>query len=169
MVRRHGGRRIERSALTALVPVAILIPFWLIALAAIWLIVRLFADLAYWTIPIGWLAIGVILFIPTIQVNVLSLLLGARRLHTSEYDAIIPSWTTLIRTTGFAPDRFEIRIIDSDELNAFACGGRLVVVTTFALHRLTRHQLSGVLAHELSHHLGFHTVALTLSHWLSIP
>ncbi|PIE34723.1 MAG: hypothetical protein CSA55_00255, partial [Ilumatobacter coccineus] len=32
-----------------------------------------------------------------------------------------------------------------------------------------RHQLSGVLAHELSHHLGFHTVALTLSHWLSIP
>ena len=26
-----------------------------------------------------------------------------------------------------------------------------------------------MLAHELSHHLGFHTVALTLDHWLSLP
>jgi Zn-dependent protease with chaperone function len=37
------------------------------------------------------------------------------------------------------------------------------------LEELPRDELSGVLAHELSHHLGFHTVGLTLSQWLSIP
>ena len=26
-----------------------------------------------------------------------------------------------------------------------------------------------MLAHELSHHLGMHTVALTIRHWLSLP
>ena len=26
-----------------------------------------------------------------------------------------------------------------------------------------------MLAHELSHHLGLHTAALTLGHWLSLP
>ena len=45
-----------------------------------------------------------------------------------------------------------------DELNAFACGGHLVVVTTFAIDELPEHELAGVLAHELSHHLGMHTV-----------
>ena len=60
-------------------------------------------------------------------------------------------------------------MIDSDELNAFACGGHLVVVTSFAIEELTARELSGVLAHELSHHLGLHTAALTLGHWLSLP
>jgi len=43
------------------------------------------------------------------------------------------------------------------------------VVTTFAVTELTASQLRGVLAHELSHHLGLHTVAITLGHWLSVP
>ena len=63
----------------------------------------------------------------------------------------------------------EVAIYPGDELNAFACGGHLVVVTSFAIEELTARELSGVLAHELSHHLGLHTVALTLGHWLSLP
>ena len=62
-----------------------------------------------------------------------------------------------------------IRVVDSDEVNAFACGGHLVVVTTFAVSELSTEQLRGVLAHELSHHLGLHTVAITFGHWLSAP
>jgi len=39
-----------------------------------------------------------------------------------------------------------------------------------ALVRVLRHdELTGVLAHELSHHLGLHTVALTVQHWLTVP
>ena len=60
-------------------------------------------------------------------------------------------------------------MVDTDEVNTFACGGHLVVVTTFAVTELTASQLRGVLAHELSHHLGLHTVAITLGHWLSVP
>ena len=43
------------------------------------------------------------------------------------------------------------------------------MVTSYAIEALPRDELSGVLAHELSHHLGLHTVALTVGHWLSIP
>ena len=60
-------------------------------------------------------------------------------------------------------------MLPSDELNAYACGGHLVVVTSFAVAELPRRELAGVLAHELSHHLGLHTVALTIRHWLSLP
>lgn len=44
-----------------------------------------------------------------------------------------------------------------------------MVVTSFAIDELSARELSGVLAHELSHHLGLHTAALTLGHWLSLP
>jgi len=65
--------------------------------------------------------------------------------------------------------RYVLAVLPSHELNAFACGGHLVVVTSYAIEALPRDELSGVLAHELSHHLGLHTVALTVGHWLSIP
>ena len=60
-------------------------------------------------------------------------------------------------------------MLPSDELNAFACGGHLVVVTSWAVDDLDDSQLRGVLAHELSHHLGLHTVAITIGHWFSVP
>ena len=44
-----------------------------------------------------------------------------------------------------------------------------MVVTSFAVDELTTPELQGVLAHELSHHLGLHTVAITIGHWLSTP
>ena len=58
---------------------------------------------------------------------------------------------------------------DSSELNAYACGGHVVAVSTGALELLPDDELHGVLAHELGHHLGLHTVALTITHWLSLP
>jgi Zn-dependent protease with chaperone function len=62
-----------------------------------------------------------------------------------------------------------LTVLPADELNAYACGGHLVVVTTYAIETLPGDELAGVLAHELSHHLGLHTVALTVGHWLSVP
>ena len=44
--------------------------------------------------------------------------------------------------------RFVIAVLPIDELNAFACGGHLVVVTSYAIYTLPRDELSGVLAHE---------------------
>ena len=163
------GRHLERSALTALLPVVALVPFWLLAMVVIWLPVRLIVDIPIWVLPLVWLAAGSLLFIPSVQVAVLGPLFGARQPTDDEQAIIAPIWRDLAIAANLPSYRYAIRVIDSDELNAFACGGHLVVVTTFALEELTDRELSGVLAHELSHHLGFHTFALTVGHWLSLP
>jgi len=163
------SRQIERSAIVALVPVAALVPFWLVAMAVAWLPLRLIFGIQYWVVPAGWLVIGLLLFVPSVQVALLSPFLGARRPSSDELAVITPIWRDLAATAKQPQYRFVIRVIDSDELNAYACGGHLLIVTSFAIDELSQRELSGVLAHELSHHLGLHTVALTLAHWLSLP
>ena len=68
-----------------------------------------------------------------------------------------------------SPRRYVLAVVDENDINAYACGGHLVVVTSYAVRVLRHDELTGVLAHELSHHLGLHTVALTVQHWLSVP
>ena len=155
--------------MTALVPVVSLVPFWLLALAVVWLPVRLAADVPYWWFPAAWLAAGATLFLRPVQVAVLSPLFGARRPTPEELAVIGPIWRELAMRNGIPPERYVVRVLPSDDLNAFACGGHLVVVTSYAVAELPEDELAGVLAHELCHHLGFHTVALTAAHWLSLP
>jgi len=163
------GRHVDRSALTALLPVAALLPFWLLAMLVIWLPVRLVFAIPFWTVPVAWLVLGTLLFVPSVQVGLLSPLLGARRPTEDERTVITPIWRDLASAANLPQYRYSVRVIDSAELNAYACGGHLVIVTTFAIDELSAGELSGVLAHELSHHIGLHTVALTVGHWLSIP
>lgn len=162
-------RRIERSAITALLPVAAIGPFWLLATAIVWVPIRLFVDVPFWVVPTAWLGLGALLFVPSVQVAVLSRLFGARRPDDRELTVIAPIWRDLAARANLPQYRYSIRVIDSDDLNAFACGGHLLIVTSFALDHLTSRELAGVLAHELSHHLGWHTAALTVGHWLSLP
>lgn len=162
-------RQIERSALTALVPVVALVPFWLLAMAVLWFPLHLLFGVPYWIVPVVWLLLGTLLLAPSVQVAVFSPFLGARRPSVDELAVITPIWRELAARANQPQYRYVIRVIDSDELNAYACGGNLLVVTTFAIDELSPRQLSGVLAHELSHHLGLHTAALTLGHWLSLP
>lgn len=165
----NAGRRLERSALMALLPVIALAPFWLLAMVVLWIPTRVVVDVPFWVLPVGWLALGGLLMIPSVQVALLSPLFGARPPTAAESSVITPIWRDLTITAHLPADRYAIRVIDSGEVNAYACGGRLVVVTTYALDQLTPRELAGVLAHELSHHLGLHTVALTIGHWLSLP
>lgn len=163
------SHHLDRSALTSLLPVVALLPFWLLAMAVLWLPLWLLLGVPYWLVPAVWLLLGALLVVPSIQVAVLTRLLGARQPTAEELAVISPIWRDLAVIANLPQYRYVVRVIDSDELNAFACGGRLVVVTTFAIEQLTQRELSGVLAHELSHHLGLHTLALTLGHWLSLP
>ena len=162
-------RQIERSAVAALFPVVALVPFWLLALAALWLPLWLVADVPYWVLPVGWLIAGLALFVPSVEALVLSPVFGARKPTAEELAVITPIWRELAVAANLPQYRYTIRVIDSDELNAFACGGHLLIVTSFALDELSSRELAGVLAHELSHHLGLHTAALTIGHWLSLP
>jgi Zn-dependent protease with chaperone function len=163
------SREIEVSALTALLPVLALVPFWLLAMVVVWVPLRLILGLPYWVVPVAWLLIGLLLFVPRVQVAILSPLFGARQPTPEELAVITPIWRDLSVAANLPQYRYSIRVVDSDELNAYACGGHLVIVTTFAIDELSQQELAGVLAHELSHHLGLHTAALTLGHWLSLP
>ena len=162
-------RRVERSALSAFVPVVAMFPLTLLALGLFWLPLRLVTGMAFSWVLLAFALTGPPLFVRRFQVLVLTPVLGARRPTAAEEVAIAPLWTEIVRTTGLPDDHYVVRILPSDELNAFACGGHLVVVTSFAVEELTTGELQGVLAHELSHHLGLHTVAITIGHWLSMP
>jgi Zn-dependent protease with chaperone function len=150
-------------------PVLVIAPFCLLALFVIWLLLRLVWDIPFWWVAAGYLAAAVVMFIRPVQAGVLTPLLGARRPTDDEYDRIAPLWRRIARANDLPPERYTLRVLPSDELNAYACGGHLVVVTSFAVAELPQRELAGVLAHELSHHLGMHTVGLTIAHWLSLP
>ena len=166
---KRSSRHVDAAAVSAFGPAVVVLPFCLLALFLIWLLVRLAWDIPFWLFATGYCVAAVLLFVRPIQAIVLTPLFGARKPTRDELRIIAPHWRSLARMNDLPPDRYMLRVLPLDEVNAFACGGHLVVVTTFAIEELPEHELAGVLAHELSHHLGLHTVALTIRHWLSLP
>jgi Zn-dependent protease with chaperone function len=166
---RRSTRHVEAAAVSAFGPTLVILPFCLLALFLAWLLVRLAWDVPYWLFALGYCVAAVLLFVRPIQALVLTPLFGARRPSAYERRVIEPLWRRIARMNDLPSERYIIRVLPLDEVNAFACGGHLVVVTTFAIEELPENELAGVLAHELSHHLGMHTVALTVRHWWSLP
>ena len=162
-------RRVDSSAVSAFLPVVAVVPLWLLALLVVWLPLRVVWHITFVAFALGYLAAVLLLFLRPIQVMLLAPLLGARRPTRQERATLDAAWRSVLQANRLPSRRFVIAVLPVDELNAFACGGHLVVVTSYAIDTLPRDELSGVLAHELSHHLGSHTVALTVGHWLSLP
>ena len=146
-----------------------LVPVWLLATTVFWLAVRPFWQIPLWAFAGGYLVLGVLLFTRPVQRLVLTRLLGARRPTRREGVRLEAAWRDVAQANHVAPGRFLLAVLDEDDLNAFASGGHLLVVTSFAVEVLPHDELCGVLAHELAHHLGSHTVALTIGQWLSLP
>jgi len=144
-------------------------PFTLLALAVLWFPLGVLTDVPYWGVAVAFFVSGVVLFVRPFQAAVLTPVLGARLANPHEASRIAAAWTDIAAANSLPVDRYVLRVLPSEELNAFACGGHLMVVTSYAATELTEPQLRGVLAHELSHHLGMHTVAITVGHWLSAP
>jgi len=162
-------RNLDSSAVVALAPLVAVVPVWLLALLIVWLPLRLAWDVAYVELALGYLAAVVLLFWRPVQVWLLAPLLGARFPSRDQMARLAPAWRAVLQAADLPARRYVLAVLPSHELNAFACGGHLVVVTSYAIESLPRDELSGVLAHELSHHLGLHTVALTVMQWLSLP
>ena len=162
-------RHVESSAVTAILPAVAAIPVFLVALAVWWLPVRAVWDISYWWFLAAYLALGLVLLIRPIQVRLLATIAGARRPTPDERASLDTAWRSVLQANRLPRSRYAVAVLPADDINAFACGGHLVVVTSYALDTLPRDELAGVLAHELSHHLGLHTVALTISQWLSLP
>lgn len=146
-----------------------LLPAWAVTIAIIWWITSPLHDISYLVFAVVALLLGATLFIRPVQQFVLVRLLGARTPSREERDRLQRAWLIVAQASHVPASRFILAIADGDEVNAFACGGHLMVVSSYAVNELDHDELCGVLAHELSHHLGLHTVALTISQWLSLP
>jgi Zn-dependent protease with chaperone function len=166
---RPRGREVEVSAVTALAPLLAITPLWLIALLPVWLLARVWWDVSFPVIAVGHLAAGVLLFFRPVQAAVLGRLVGARPPTPDQWAILDGAWRSVLQVNRIPRSRYVLMVLPSNEINAYACGGHLVVVTSYAVETLPRDELSGVLAHELSHHLGLHTVALTITQWMSTP
>lgn len=162
-------RRIDGYAIAAIAPVVALIPAWLVAVGAFWWVTQLFVNVSFVVFAGVWFLLGGSLFLRPVQRLVLMRLLGARTPTRQENDSLQRAWHVVAQANHIPPGRFVLSVADSEDLNAFASGGHLVVVSSWAIANLSREDLSGVLAHELSHHLGMHTIALTVGQWLTIP
>ena len=162
-------RRIDGYAIAAIVPVIALVPAWLVAISTFWWVIVQFTYVSFPMYATVWFLLGGCLFLRPVQRIVLQRLLGARSPTRAERDSLQRAWQIVAQANHIPPGKFVLAVTDSDDLNAFASGGHLVVVSSWAISHLSQDDLCGVLAHELSHHLGMHTVALTVGQWLTIP
>lgn len=146
-----------------------LLPVWLLATALLWLPFKIYGEVSFVFFAVMLMLLGVVLFSRPVQRLVFARLMGARSPSPREDQLLQPAWRDVAQANHFSPQRFVLAVADGNDINAFACGGHLLVVSSYAIENLNGDQLSGVLAHELSHHMGGHTVALTVAQWMSLP
>ena len=161
--------RFEWSALTGVTAIIALLPAWLVTASVVWLPFGWWGKVNYWQFVGSLFSLFILLFSRPVQRFVLMRLLGARNPTAREQAILAESWQPIVQRNELQRRQFVLAVVDTESLNAFACGGHLVVVSSQAIEQLDSKQLSGVLAHELSHHLGLHTVALTISQWMILP
>lgn len=163
------SRRLDGHAVAAILPVLALLPAWAASIAAFWWVTVRFVWVPYWLFAGIAFGLGAMLFWQPVQRAFLQRLIGARSPTRAERDRLHVAWSTVAQANHIPPSRFVLSMVDSGELNAFATGGHLLVVSSWAVANLPEEELTGVLAHELSHHLGMHTLALTVGQWLTVP
>lgn len=161
--------KFEWSALTGFTAIVALFPAWLVTASVVWLPFGWWGQVNYWLFVGSLFSLFILLFSRPVQRFVLMRLLGARNPTSRERAILAESWQPIVQRNDLQRRQFVLAVVDTESLNAFACGGHLVVVSSQAIEQLDSKQLSGVLAHELSHHLGLHTVALTISQWMILP
>ncbi len=150
-------------------PVLALLPAWLTAMSLIWVVVAIPFDTSYLTF-IGTAALAsVVMFLPATQRIFVTRMLGVRTPERDERRRLDTAARMVLAAARTPKRRFVFAIDESSDVNAFACGGHILVVSSFALDKLDDDELLGVVAHEFSHHLGAHTVGLSFAQWFSLP
>ena len=117
---------------------------------------------------LGWLASGALAWWPPFESFLARVAFRLRSPTAAERAVLGPAWATVTRRAGRSAGRYRLWISDADELNAVAYAGRTVAVTRQVLE-LPPRSLAAVLAHELGHHLEWHTHVSLLIYWYSLP
>lgn len=163
------SQSVDWSAFTGATAIIALLPAWLVTTTVLWLPFWWWGDVSYWLFVGAFFAMFIVLFSRPVQRFVLMRLLGARTPTPHERALLDEAWSPIVRRNSLEQRRFVLAVVDTDSLNAFACGGHLVIISSHAIKQLDTARLSGVMAHELSHHLGLHTVTLTIAQWMILP
>ena len=160
---------IDSAALTAVVPVVALLPAWLAATSLIWFVVSIPFDASYPVFVSITALASVVMFLPATQRIFVTRMLGVREPSPIERRRLDGAARMVLAAARTPKRHFVFAIDESDDMNAFACGGHILVVSSFALANLDDDELLGVVAHEFSHHLGAHTIGLAFAQWFSLP
>lgn len=169
---RRGRRRkgtIDSAAFTAIVPVLALLPAWFASMSLLWLVTSVFFDTPYAAFMFVAALGSVVMFLPLTQRLFVTRMLGVRNPDDHERRRLNGASRIVAAAAGTPQRRFVFGVEETREVNAFACGGHILVVSSFALTALDDEELTGVVAHEFSHHLGAHTIGLSLAQWFSLP
>jgi Zn-dependent protease with chaperone function len=94
---------------------------------------------------------------------------GYRDPTTEELRRINEPIRRALQRTAVPAGRVRLVIADTQELNAPATAGRTIAITSYAASSLPSDQLEAVLAHELTHHVGLHTVPVFCHTQLMLP
>lgn len=167
-VRKSRGR-VDSSALTAVIPVVALLPAWFVATSLCFAIASIPFDPGYLTFMLIAAGGSVVMFVPLTQRLFVTRLLGVRSPTRDEAKRLEAAVRVVGAAAGNPDRRFVLAVDESDDVNAFACGGHILVVSSFAIRELDDDELTGVVAHEYGHHLGAHTIGLSFAQWFSLP
>ncbi|NDU73571.1 M48 family metalloprotease [Actinomadura sp. DSM 109109] len=163
------GRRAARStvpALVALVPVSLATALVMGPLGyGAWLLAGAWGVLG---LAACWLLPASVYFAPATQPH-LARWNGCRQPTSEEARRLHAPWREVLGRTGGDPADFTVVVVDSEELNAYVTGRSVVAVTSETVRRLQPFELEAVLAHELGHHRGLHTVPAFAQAVLTAP
>lgn len=166
---KFGNSRLDSSAITAIIPVLALLPAWFVATSICFVVVDIVFDPSYFAF-LGIAAAGsVVMFLPVTQRIFVTRLLGVRAPTSFESSRLEPAVRIVSSAAETPRRRFVLAVDESDDVNAFACGGHILVVSSYSLRELDDDELTGVVAHEFCHHLGAHTVGLSFAQWFGLP
>ena len=161
--------RIDSSALTAVIPVLAILPAWFVATSLCFLAADIVFDPGYATFMAVAALGAVVMFLPITQRLFVTRLLGVRTPAPNESSRLDAAVRIVAASAGQPHRRFILAVDDSADVNAFACGGHILVVSSFAIQHLDDNELVGVVAHEFAHHHGAHTIGLSFAQWFALP
>lgn len=164
-------RRPDRGLLALLLPYLAFLAFGIARIdAPVSLIGLLFDEPLGFAIAATVVALAgtAVVCAPAVERRIARLFVEARDPAPEEAARLAPLLDRLGARAGMDAGRFDLRVQESDELNAAAGGLRTLFVTTAALRR-TDAELEALLAHELGHHRALHPVGTLVIWWLSLP
>ena len=169
---KHSAKRLgdATSVASALVLVVVLLPLSVACLTALVYPLSLWQPSALWLVPVYYCAIG-LMFLPGIEDAMWRFAMRQLREPTpAEQARLRPAWSQVLAAADETNrTRYRVRVLETDDLNAAAAGGRQVFITSGALGTVPEAWLPGLLAHELGHHVGLHSVVLSIEVWLLRP